>query len=51
LIDAAVERARQRSVGVLAATGVQSEAQLPFAGSTSCLNRVVQIAAEMLQRH
>jgi DNA-binding CsgD family transcriptional regulator len=44
LLDVAVEQARQRSVRVLAATGVQVETQLPFAGLHQLLEPVLDLA-------
>ncbi len=44
LLDVAVERAGQRSARVLAATGVQAETQLPFAGLHQILEPVLDLA-------
>lgn len=44
LLEVAVDRARQRSMRVLAATGVQSEAQLPFAGLHQLLEPALDVA-------
>jgi DNA-binding CsgD family transcriptional regulator len=44
LLDVAVEQARQRSVRVLAATGVQAETRLPFAGLHQLLEPVLDLA-------
>src|SRR5258708_18014540 len=44
LLDVAVEQAHQRSVRVLAATGVQAETQLPFAGLHQLLEPVLDLA-------
>lgn len=50
LLDVAVEHARQRSVRVLAATGVQAETRLPFAGLHQLLEPLLDLAGRLPQQ-
>lgn len=50
LLGVAVQRAHQRSLRVLSATGVQSEAQLAFAGLHQLLEPVLDLADGLPQR-
>jgi len=50
LLRAAAEYGRQESLQVLVTTGIEAEAQLPFAGCTSCSGRCWARLASFRQR-